>query len=85
MLDVEKNSFQTIVLQYVFGEDTQDGHAALGEPCRPTLVASELGIDIMHRSIHFDRQPRGRTIKIQNVRSDRMLSAKAQAGQPSLP
>jgi hypothetical protein len=50
-----------------------------------TLISISLGNAVVGETIHLKRQASGRAIEIEDVRSDRVLAAKAQARQPHVP
>jgi len=60
-------------------------HAALAQPRRPSLVVSDLFRLIMNRAVHLDRQLRLGAVKIENIRTDRMLPTELAAVQASSP
>jgi hypothetical protein len=83
--DENENRFQSLILQDVTGANPQDRHLSSRKPCLSTLIVMPLGRGVVCEPIHLNRQTGGRTIKIENTRSERVLPAKAQAREPSFP
>src|SRR5205814_1429773 len=85
MFNNEENSFQRLIRQYIAGANAHHPDALFGKPCPTPLIVAHHSGAIMRAAIHLDRQPDSRTVEIQNVRSDGVLSAKAHARQLSFP
>jgi len=75
--DAKQNPFQPFVAQHVTGADATDRDAALCKPCLTTLVVPRRRGSIVYEPVHLDCQTGRRTIEIEDVRSDRVLPAKA--------
>ena len=56
-------------------------YALLPQPSCPARIVRDPVWMLVALPIHFDRQLRGGAVEVQNVRSDRMLSAKLQTCQ----
>jgi hypothetical protein len=76
---------QCLIAEYLGGRNPQNGNAPPGKPRIATLVARGPNGVIVRQPIDLDSQPRGSTIKIEDIRPNRMLTAKPQARQPALP
>jgi hypothetical protein len=69
--------FQRFILQHISGEDAEDGDAPPRKPRVTTFIAARLRGTIVCEPVYLDRQAGRRTIKIENIRSDRVLPAHA--------
>jgi hypothetical protein len=83
--DVKENPFESLIAQDVADADAQDHYPSLRKPCLTTLIVAHPSSGVVREPIHLNRQTGRRTIEVENVRSDRVLPAKAQARQPSIP
>jgi len=76
-----QNPFQRFISQHVGGAKSHHPNPLLHKPGLTPLIVLRLRGTIMGESVDLDREARRRAIEIENVGSDRMLSAKAQTQQ----
>ena len=82
--DLAEQVRQGFVVQHGGCREAEHPHAARREPVIPRAVVRRLTWMSMALAVDLHRQLRLRTIEIQNVGADRMLTAKAKPVQPSL-
>ena len=82
-LNSTKNLSQVFVAQHIGSADAQRTNALLCEPGLPPLIMARLGCGIMCPTVDLDRQTRGRAVKIENIGTDWMLPAEAEASHLS--
>ena len=74
--DANKNPFQSLIPQHVAGADAQDHYPPSRKPCLAMLIVARPRSGVVRESIHLNCQSGRRTIKIENIGSDRVLPAK---------
>src|SRR4051812_40025975 len=77
LLDTIQNMLQIVVAQDVGGSDSHHSDLSGGEPAVTAFIVFRLLLVRVRHSIDLNREPSGRTIEIENVGTDRMLSAKS--------
>jgi hypothetical protein len=68
------------VAQHIPRSHPHDPYPMLLQPLIPRPIASDIAAHLMGTSIHFDPEPSDRAIKIEHVRTERMLAAKLESG-----
>jgi hypothetical protein len=66
---------------HVFRSNADDPDALGSEPAGALLITCDPVRIIMNTSVHFDGQPCGRAVEIENVRAERVLTPKLEAVQ----
>jgi hypothetical protein len=82
-LDPREHPVESLRVQHIMDHYTQYADALFLEPAGSTLITLGRGSKVVRTSIHFDAEPRRRAVKIEDVVTDRMLTAEAEMREVS--